>query len=87
MMGSEAMNRHAMEGPPGWRCSCGAAFDDYYGLAEHVRLTINCPSCGDPPADLGDGELYRWKCGHWIARDDDSAKLRTTLRLVEEKTQ
>jgi hypothetical protein len=66
---------HCMTGAPGYSCSCGTIFEDYYALAEHVRQTIDCPSCGGAPADLGDGDLYRWKCGHWIARGDLSAKI------------
>lgn len=67
---------HCMTGPLGYRCSCGTAFDDYYGLAEHVRQSIDCPRCGASPTDLGDDDLYRWRCGHWIARGDASAKIR-----------
>ena len=67
---------HCMMGPPGYRCSCGTTFDDYYGLAEHVRRTIDCPRCGASPADLGDGEGCRWTCGHWIAARDPLATLR-----------
>lgn len=73
---------HCMMGPPGHRCSCGAAFDDYYPLAEHVRQSIDCPRCGAAPAELGDGEVDRWQCGHWIARGDASA----TIRTAEEAT-
>ncbi|HSX23110.1 MAG TPA: hypothetical protein VLE97_10075 [Gaiellaceae bacterium] len=71
---------HCMMGLPDHRCSCGAAFDDYHGLAEHVRQSIDCPRCGAAPADLGDGDVDRWKCGHWIARNDVSA----TIRAAEE---
>ena len=67
---------HCMMGPPGHRCSCDSAFDDYYALAEHVRQFIECPRCGGAPTDLGEGVLYRWQCGHWIARGDFSAALR-----------
>jgi len=67
---------HAMKGPPGYQCACGASFDDYRGLADHVRLSIDCPRCGADPTDLGTGELFRWSCGHWIARDDASAMIR-----------
>ncbi|HSX22840.1 MAG TPA: hypothetical protein VLE97_08725 [Gaiellaceae bacterium] len=67
---------HCGMGPPGWRCSCGAAFDAYALLAEHVRQSIDCPRCGALPADLVDGDLYRWQCGHWIARGDTGAQLR-----------
>jgi ribosomal protein S27AE len=68
---------HAMKGPPGHHCTCGASFDDYYGLTKHIRLTIDCPRCGTAPAaDLDDGELFRWQCGHWIARGDTSAAIR-----------
>lgn len=67
---------HIMQGPPGWRCSCGTSFSDYYGLSEHIRQFINCPRCGEVPANLGEGELYRWQCGHWIARNDASASIR-----------
>jgi hypothetical protein len=59
-----------MQGPPGHRCGCGAAFGDYAALAEHVRRTIDCPRCEAPPCNLHDGDLFRWTCGHWIARDD-----------------
>jgi hypothetical protein len=65
-----------MQGSPGYRCACGAAFDGYYALAEHVRLTINCPRCGAMPDALAASELFHWRCGHWIARDDPSATLR-----------
>lgn len=71
---------HVMKGPPGHHCSCGGEFSDYYALAEHVRLSIDCPRCGAAPADLGVGALFRWACGHWIADDDLSAVIRTDDR-------
>jgi hypothetical protein len=68
---------HLMLGPPGWRCGCGATFDDYAALAEHLRLTQRCFRCGtEAVASLADGELYRWQCGHWILRGDFSATIR-----------
>jgi ribosomal protein S27AE len=68
---------HGGLGPPGWRCRCGAEFDDYYALAEHVRLSISCPRCGAAPSKgLASGEVDRWRCGHWIARGDFSATIR-----------
>lgn len=70
---------HAALGPPGWRCQCGVESDNYYTHAEHMRLAIDCPRCESLPSDkLGEGELYRWRCGHWIARNDPSAQLRET---------
>lgn len=72
--------RHIMQGPPGWRCSCGTACDGYDTLAEHVRQFINCPRCGADSTDLGEGESYRWQCGHWIARNDALATIRTAER-------
>lgn len=77
-MKSPADPAHAMKGPPGYRCSCGATFNDYWQLAAHVRRSIDCPRCGAAPVDLiGGGELFRWQCGHWIARNDPSAAIRT----------
>jgi hypothetical protein len=68
---------HTMKGPPGWRCECGASFDDYYALAEHVRLSIPCPRCGaDADASIVVGVSCRWRCGHWIASNDVSAAIR-----------
>jgi hypothetical protein len=67
---------HCMTGAPGYHCSCGATFDDYYGLAEHVRQSIDCPRCGGTPTDLEANDLFSWKCGHWIERGDTSAKIR-----------
>lgn len=70
---------HAALGPPGWRCTCGTESDDYYAHAEHMRLAGDCPRCESLPVDkLGEDELYRWRCGHWIARNDPSAELRET---------
>jgi hypothetical protein len=77
---------HAMKGPPGHRCTCGIDFGDYDALAEHVRLSIACPRCGATPADLGVGELFRWACGHWIARDDLSAAIRTDAKEAAPRT-
>jgi DNA-directed RNA polymerase subunit RPC12/RpoP len=68
---------HVMQGPPSYRCACGIEFDNYDALVEHVRLSIACPRCGAAPADLGTDALFRWACGHWIARDDLSAAIRT----------
>lgn len=65
--------------PTDYRCACGAAFASYLALAEHQRLKIPCPRCGAAPKDdLSTGDLFRWTCGHWIARDDPSAALRDT---------
>jgi len=71
---------HVMQGPPGHRCSCGIEFGNYDAHAEHVRLSITCPRCGAAPADLGAGEAMRWACGHWIARSDISAAIRTGMK-------
>jgi hypothetical protein len=70
-------SNHVMQGPPGWRCSCGTDFTNYAQLAEHVRLTIPCPHCGIAAAvTLKHSEVCRWTCGHWIARGDQAATLR-----------
>jgi DNA-directed RNA polymerase subunit RPC12/RpoP len=69
-------NRHRMEGLPDYHCSCGERFAEHGALAEHVRLTIDCPHCGTRPALSVDGALFRWSCGCWIAADDPSARLR-----------
>jgi len=75
---------HKMMGPPGERCSCGASFDDYASLAEHVRLDIKCPRCGALAADqLAAEEGFSWQCGHWIARGDFSATLREAGDALE----
>jgi hypothetical protein len=80
-MNSPADPAHVMQGPPGWRCACGASFSDYYGLAEHIRLTIDCPRCGTTPAaNLRDGAACQWQCGHWIARNDVSAMIRDSAK-------
>jgi len=68
---------------PDYGCTCGEGFSNYTALAEHVRMTIDCPRCGAVPVALGDGDLYRWDCGHWMARDDRSAMLRDS---AQEKT-
>jgi hypothetical protein len=76
-MNPKTTSTHGGMGPPGWRCKCGTTFDDYYALAEHLRLSINCPSCEAAPATtLADREVARWQCGHWIMRGDFSATLR-----------
>lgn len=75
---------HGGMGPPGWQCKCGTAFDDYYALAEHLRLSINCPRCeAAPSADLANGEVDRWQCGHWIARGDFSATIRDDKEALD----
>src|SRR4029077_8067149 len=75
---------HKMMGPPGWRCSCGKTFDDYYASAAHIRLSINCPRCGaTPSAALADGEVDRWQCGHWIACGDFSATIRDANETLD----
>lgn len=70
---------HAFQGPPGWSCACGCEFCDYDALEAHVLQSIVCPHCGAAPAALGDGELFRWTCGRWIARGDQSAAIRTDV--------
>ena len=76
---------HIMQGPPGYRCACGNRFGYYAQLAEHVRLSINCPRCGAPPTAMTYLStalfrigVFRWTCGHWIAKGDDTAEIRTT---------
>jgi hypothetical protein len=69
---------HAFLGPPGWNCACGEKFDDYAALEAHVLRSIVCPHCGAAPAALGNVDaLFRWTCGHWIARGNHSAAIRT----------
>ena len=68
---------HRMKNDPrGYYCSCGGAFDDYGDLADHVRWHVRCPLCGVASVGVGDHELHRWACGHWIARDDLSSRIR-----------